>query len=151
MSGVALVPADLASIIVETLLLGACLVLSSVAIYVLIFMRGLTRASCTSTLQSNRVWFAVAVVLTCAALAVSNVASDDSRIIPTSLYQHWIVNVCRAFDAFIYKAEDPGALLYLADVANPKNVLKNGIYVFQGIVADCVLVSFLTLRDDEPT
>ncbi len=148
MTGVTLVPAQLASVIIESLLLGICLVLSSVAIHVLVFKRGLTQASRTSTPRSNRVWLAVAVTLTCAAFAVRNLPSDDSRMIPTSsFYQHWIVNVCRVFDAFVYKAEDPGPLLVIANVADTNQVLKNSIYVFQATLADCVLVSFLEMTD----
>ncbi len=72
MTGIALVPAELTSLIVETLLLGVCLVLSSVAIYVLVVRRGLTQASCDTTNKCNRVWFGVAVTLTCAAFTVRN-------------------------------------------------------------------------------
>ncbi len=144
MTGVALLPAELVSVVIETLLFGVCLVLSFIAVYVLIFKRGLTQASRTSITRSNRVWLAVAVTLTGAAFAVSNVASDVSRIIQILyFYQHWVVNICRAFDAFIYQAEDPGTLVAISNLADPKYVLKTGIYIFQGLLADSVLVSAL--------
>ncbi len=72
MTGVALLPVELASVVIETLLFGVCLVLFSVAIYVLIVKRGLAQASRTSTTRSNQLWFGVAVTLTCAAFAVRN-------------------------------------------------------------------------------
>lgn len=138
-----LIPVDLASVVIETLLFGVCLVLSSVAIYVLTFKRGLAQASRTSNTRSRRTWLWVAVTLTGAAFAVSSLAFGVSRRVPTlSFYQHWVVNVCRVFDAFIYQAEDPGTLIVISNLTDPKYVLKTGIYVFQGILADCVLVSF---------
>lgn len=69
-SGVRLVPAELASLVLETLLTGICLVLASTAIYVLVFKRGVTQGSYAPAAQFNRVLFGVTVALTCSVLAV---------------------------------------------------------------------------------
>ncbi len=70
MGAFGLVPAELASLVIETLLTGVCVVLASTAAYVLVFKRGITRASRSRSIQFNRVLLAFTVAITCAVFAV---------------------------------------------------------------------------------
>ncbi len=71
MGAVGLVPAELTSLVFETILTGIALVLFCIAIYVLVFMRGLSPGSKSSASPFNRILFVVTIALLCAVLAVS--------------------------------------------------------------------------------
>ena len=59
----------------------------------------------------------------------------------TGLRQHWLTNVARAFDAFIYHGTDPGPNFIFGDLADPKNLVKSALYNVEIAIADCILVS----------
>ena len=59
-----------------------------------------------------------------------------------SYNQHWIVDVARLFNAFWYKANGPGPLLYYANLADPLEVTKTAMVVFQMCLGDFTIVRF---------
>ena len=52
--------------------------------------------------------------------------------------KHWICDVTRLFDAIVYFPEGPTA--YYADLAIPVNVVKTGLYIFECMVGDSLMV-----------
>lgn len=58
--------------------------------------------------------------------------------------QHWILDISRAFEAFIHhKLGDPA--VYYADLRQGLNVAKATCYILETIVADVVLVRLIPL------
>ncbi|KAF8893081.1 hypothetical protein BD779DRAFT_1508763 [Infundibulicybe gibba] len=54
---------------------------------------------------------------------------------------HWILQLLRLIDAFIYYADDDGGpSAYYADGAGSKNVTKTAFYIVQTFVGDCTMV-----------
>ncbi len=148
MTGVGLVPTELASLVVETLLTGVCVVLSFAVIYVLLSKPSSHQGFRFPAKQFNKAMFGVSVVLICTVLAVRICLTFGTNILLTQFnpftvffLQHWLVDVCRAFDAFIYHAESPGPNDVFANLADPKSVLKTAIFAFQGFLGNVVLVS----------
>ncbi|KAF8893080.1 hypothetical protein BD779DRAFT_1798439 [Infundibulicybe gibba] len=54
---------------------------------------------------------------------------------------HWILQLLRLIDAFIYYADDDGGpSAYYANGAGSKNVVKTAFYIVQTFVGDCTMV-----------
>ncbi len=140
MSGVQLAPAELAGLVLESCLSGIALVMFFAAIYVIAYKRGLSTR--VSTVPFNKILFIVTLLLLLCVLAVRLLRLQFSIDRDThAVLQHWITNVARAFDAFWYHYLDPGPNAIFGDLADPKNVIKTGIYIFEVILADSILVS----------
>lgn len=61
------------------------------------------------------------------------------------VWQHWVLNISRAFEAFIHhKLGDPA--VYYADLSQGLNVAKATCYILETIVADVVLVRLILLN-----
>ncbi|KAJ8516293.1 hypothetical protein ONZ45_g6388 [Pleurotus djamor] len=58
-----------------------------------------------------------------------------------SISTHWVINITRLFEAFIYRAEAAGGpTAYYATLSEAKNVAKSVLYVFQCLLADSIMV-----------
>ncbi|KZV92263.1 hypothetical protein EXIGLDRAFT_836555 [Exidia glandulosa HHB12029] len=53
---------------------------------------------------------------------------------------HWICNAVRVMEAFVIKRDDPGPLLYYANFADPKYLLKVVLWSIEAVTADLVMV-----------
>lgn len=52
--------------------------------------------------------------------------------------KHWICNVIRLFDAILHYPQGP--IAYYANLAIPINSVKTGIYVFECMMVDSLMV-----------
>lgn len=116
---------------------GMYLVTFSASIYVLIFQ--------TSTSQ-YRPKKPLTLISMAIFLCVLTVTTNFSRYTFTRIHpimsQHWVLDILRAFEAFIHhKLGDPA--VYYADLSQGLNVAKATCYILETIVADVVLVRLI--------
>ncbi|KAJ8503266.1 hypothetical protein ONZ45_g10993 [Pleurotus djamor] len=117
-SSVPLVPAELAGMVIETLLFGAYLVVFSGSCYV-IFSAGFSGQFARGPLN-------LAMIFACFMLFASIVA-------------HWVIDVVRLFDAFIY-GHRGSPLAFYAFLSDGKNVAKTALYILECLLADSIMV-----------
>jgi len=123
MAGVGLIPSILGGFAGESALYGIYLVMFIASMYAMFFRpRSLRSCRAATRPTPNRTILAASLVLF------------------SSISSHWIVDVARLFKAFVYKVENPGPLLYYANLADPLEVAKTGMVVFQLIVGDFTIV-----------
>lgn len=58
--------------------------------------------------------------------------------------KHWICDVTRLFNAILHYPQGPDA--YYANLAIPVNVVKTGLYIFEIIVGDSLMVRKYSLK-----
>ncbi|KAJ8456581.1 hypothetical protein ONZ45_g6387 [Pleurotus djamor] len=118
-SGPAVPPAQLAGLVMETLLFGAYLVVFVGSCYVIFSTLWMSGQSSPRPL--NR-----AMICACFLLFASITA-------------HWVIDVVRAFDAFIY-GHNGDPLHFYGNLSDGKNIAKSALYNFECLVADFILV-----------
>ncbi|EIM92158.1 uncharacterized protein STEHIDRAFT_151501 [Stereum hirsutum FP-91666 SS1] len=119
MPQISLVPAELAGMVIETLLFGIYLATFFASVYLLFSRRFRGGHSPLSTLKSP-------MAIACFVLFVSIVA-------------HWILDIIRLFDAFIYD-KDGNPLAFYALLSDGKNVVKTFLYIFEASIGDSIMV-----------
>ncbi|KAI0028901.1 hypothetical protein K488DRAFT_57565 [Vararia minispora EC-137] len=115
---IALVPAELAGTAVETLLFGVYLVTFAMCMHVLFSDR-------------HRQTSGLAVLISPMTLA--------SLFLFASIVSHWVLDIVRLFDAFIYGRKG-SPLAFYAYIRDGKNVVKTALYIAQVIVVDMIMV-----------
>ncbi|KAF8582243.1 hypothetical protein K439DRAFT_1351653, partial [Ramaria rubella] len=101
--------------------IGTYLVLFTACIYVVVFRRH--RDSTRNKTKINKPMLATSILIFC------------------MLTAHWILNVARAFDAFIkFRDIDGGPIAYYSNLSETKNVIKSGLLVATILTADVIMV-----------
>ncbi|KDQ56609.1 hypothetical protein JAAARDRAFT_58887 [Jaapia argillacea MUCL 33604] len=118
---------EIVLVVVESVLWGAFMILFCGAVNVLIERRRVRKEVSTPLLLT-------AILLFC------------------SITTHWIIDISRAFDAFVYAqdhtlsfynssdASPNAAVSYLSEISNIKNVVNSGVYVFTTLVGDAFMI-----------
>jgi len=117
-SGIQLLPAELGGIVIESLIYGVFLVLCSTCFYVLITKRRSSGVASQGPVNKT-------MLLICTVLFLSITA-------------HWICDVTRLFNAILYYPQGP--IAYYANLAIPVNVVKTGLYIFECMVGDSLMI-----------
>ncbi|CCM06249.1 uncharacterized protein FIBRA_08498 [Fibroporia radiculosa] len=123
MGQVALIPANIATVCVESFLYGIFFVLSTVSLYLLIKRY---RELGGQFSGGPHPWTPIMTFI------VANIALFISNTI------HWILVVIRIFMAFVTYPQGP--LLFYADIAQPSEVVQSGALIFTAIVNDAMMI-----------
>lgn len=138
-SGIQLLPAELGGIVIESLIYGVFLVLCSTCFYVLFTKRRSSGVASEGPVNKTMLLICTVLFLSITAVSTCNdmyVVADRSL---TLLHlKHWICDVTRLFNAILYYPQGPVA--YYANLAIPVNVVKTGLYIFECMVGDSLMV-----------
>ena len=135
--GIQLLPSELGGIVIESLGYGIFLMLSGACFYVLITKKRLNGGASQGPVNKNMLFISVILFLSITAVSNAFAAKLIQLMLAPSL-KHWICDVTRLFDAIVYFPEGPTA--YYADLAIPVNVVKTGLYIFECMVGDSLMV-----------
>lgn len=148
-SGIQLLPAELGGIVIESLIYGVFLVLCSTCFYVLFTKRRSSGVASEGPVNKTMLLICTVLFLSITAVSTCNnmyVVADRSL---TLLHlKHWICDVTRLFNAILYYPQGPVA--YYANLAIPVNVVKTGLYIFECMVGDSLMVRFICEKHLEP-
>lgn len=125
MSDISLIPVNLATICIESVLYGVFVVLLVVSLWLHIHQQ--QRHARPPPCGERRYTFITPVSVSSICMLVSNTV-------------HWLAAVVRLFDAFVYFADGTQPLLYYADPSQPTEVVQSGALFFTGIVGDGMLI-----------
>jgi len=122
MTNIALAPAELIGVVLESAAYGVYLVLFIGCVYTLSGRYKRKRNGKLATRKANRpMFFASVILFVCITL-------------------HWVLEIGRLYGAYVVEIAFPGPEHYYSNLANPLNVAKTGLYLAEFVVADGIIV-----------